>query len=76
MIELRMVEDWKTIVGEKCGVIIDAMTYRTAEMFVLGAKEAVQESQIGDEKAIWEAISRNIGALQTFHQFGGVFGAS
>lgn len=63
---LETVEDWKTIVGGKCGVIIDAMTYRTAEMFVLGAKGAVEESRIGDDEAIWNAISQNIGALQTF----------
>ncbi|UCF94615.1 MAG: hypothetical protein JSW39_10800 [Desulfobacterales bacterium] len=63
---LQALEDWKTIVGKACGVIVDAMTFRTAEMFVLGAKEAVQESQIGDEDAIWKAISQNIGALQTF----------
>ena len=36
---LQTVEEWKTIVGEKCGVIIDAMTYRTAEMFFLGANQ-------------------------------------
>ncbi|MCP4374363.1 MAG: hypothetical protein GY797_40615 [Deltaproteobacteria bacterium] len=63
---LNAIEDWESIVGTKCGVIVDAMTYRTAEMFFLGAKEAVQQSQGGDKEAIWETISNNIGALQMF----------
>jgi hypothetical protein len=63
---LKTLQDWKTIIGEQCGVIIDPMLCRTAEMFMLGAKEAVHQSQIGDEAVLWKAISQNVDALQTF----------
>jgi hypothetical protein len=58
--------DFKNIIGDGCGVVIDPITYRTAELFFLGRDRAMKETGEKKDEALFETIASNQGALYAF----------
>lgn len=59
MIDVETAADWKKLRAAGLLTVLDPLTIRAAEAFIRAAPESEHEP-------LWEAISKNIGALATF----------
>jgi hypothetical protein len=65
-IEIQSATDWDKISKAGLKVVVDPMVFRTADVFLRGAKGFAQSSDSKSQEKMWSAISGNIGALCTF----------
>ena len=65
-IEIKTDADWEKIRDEKLNVVVDPMVFRTADVFLRGAKGMAQSRELKQPATMWSAISSNIGSLCTF----------
>jgi hypothetical protein len=65
-IEIKTDADWQKIRAEKLNVVVDPMVFRTADVFLRGAKGMGQSRELKHPATMWSAISSNIGSLCTF----------
>ena len=60
MIAIRNETDWDQLRADGLKVVVDPTVFRTAEVFLQGERAA------RDKRALWQAISANVGSLGTF----------
>ena len=66
MIEINTSADWEKIRQEKLEVVVDPMVFRTADVFLRGAKGIARSQDLIHPGTMWSAISSNVGSLCTF----------
>src|SRR6266545_4413664 len=70
-IEIRSSTDWDRISQAGLKVVVDPMVFRTADVFLRGARglaksRSIPSHELKHPATMWSAISSNIGALCTF----------
>src|SRR5690242_15192435 len=66
VIEIRSPADWEQIPKAGLKVVVDPMVFRTADVFLRGARGLAKSPELKHPATMWNAISSNIGALCTF----------